>query len=45
MIFRINSLHFSRLNKVYICCFGRCDSGYFISFGIIGSYPWNDMIF
>ena len=51
MIFKINAFPLSRLNKGYICCFGRLDSGYCRSFGRsrslgrIGSYPWNDIIF
>lgn len=51
MIFKINAFPLSRFNKVYICCFGRLDSGYCRSFGRsrslgrIGSYPWNDIIF
>ena len=51
MIFKINAFPLSRFNKVYICCFGKLDSGYCRSFGRsrslgrIGSYPWNDIIF
>jgi hypothetical protein len=45
MIFRINTLPLTRLSGRYICCFGRCDRGYSISFGRSDSFPWNDIIF